>query len=112
MFYNLKIRNELIKILGECYMPTNPDCSTLTADIFDKGVRALGKTAKRRGLSVRDGAFFCIYHMLEEFSSFTAQEMLEYPEKTGREKINNLDAKDRLYKAIFAEYNDIPDWIK
>ena len=50
--------------------------------------------------------------MLEEFSSFTVQELLEYPDKTGMEKISNLDAKDRLYKAIFAEYKDIPDWIK
>ncbi|MDA8861479.1 hypothetical protein N9I51_00830 [Gammaproteobacteria bacterium] len=113
MFYNLRVRNQFITILGECMMPTNPECSTLANNIFVQGIRNFGPIAKKRGLSHRDGAFFCIFHMLKEFNTFSSKELIEYPDLHGMGQIPNFDTKDRLQKALWNEYGVgvTPDWM-
>ena len=113
MFFNLRVRDKFITILGECMMPLEPKCSTLANNIFVQGVREFGPIAKRRGLDTRDAAFFVIYHMLKEFSTFTRKELREYPDEFGMGKISNLDTKERLQKALWREYGlgVTPEWM-
>ena len=94
-------------------MPTKPECSTLANNIFVQGIRNFGSIAKKRGLSHRDGAFFCIFHMLEEFSTFSSKELIEYPDLYGMGLISNSDTKDRFQKALWNEYGVgvTPDWM-
>ena len=94
-------------------MPLEPTCSILANNMFVQGVREFGPIAKRRGLNTRDAAFFVIFHMLKEFSTFTAKELLEYPDEFGMGKITNLDTKDRLQKALWQEYGVgvTPEWM-
>tara|TARA_A100001015_G_C14496042_1_gene521116 strand:+ start:82 stop:426 length:345 start_codon:yes stop_codon:yes gene_type:complete len=114
MFYNLRVRNQFIKILGECMMPTKPECSTLANNIFVQGIRTFAPIAKKRGLSLRDGAFFCIFHMLKEFKTFSPRELMEYPDQLGMGKISNSDTRDRLQRALWNEYGVgvIPEWME
>ncbi len=113
MFFNLKVRNKFITILGECMMPLEPKCSTLANNIFVQGVREFGPIAKRRGLDTRDAAFFVIHHMLKEFSTFTREELREYPDEFGMGKISNHDTKERLQQALWREYGVgvKPEWM-
>ena len=95
MFYRVRVRVELQKVLRESGMSGDPDDCYLTHQINVQGIRNHGTAAKRLNLSIRDAVFYCIEHTIEEFrSANTYQEIFEldksYAGKLGQNSFNSF----------------------
>ena len=79
--------------------------------------REYGAIAKAKGLSARDGAFFCLWKCLEDWDKIPYSEKKEYPDLLTSNlngTFSNSDCIDILRKALTTKYNGaIPnDWIE
>tara|TARA_B100000953_G_scaffold285702_1_gene266559 strand:+ start:781 stop:1131 length:351 start_codon:yes stop_codon:yes gene_type:complete len=109
MFYRVRVRVELQKVLRENGMSGDPDDCYLTHHINVQGIRNHGTAAKRLNLSIRDAVFYCIEHTIEEFSSaYTFDEYLEldkpYVNYQKYPVIDSLTAETYLRRSINDEY--------
>ena len=68
MFYRVRVRVELQKVLRESGMSGDPDDCYLTHQINVQGIRNHGIEAKKLNLSIRDAVFYCIEHTIEDFA--------------------------------------------
>lgn len=85
-------------------MPSDPSKCTLNYMIFENGIREYGNEAKALKLNPREGAFYCIYKFLQEFESLPGSEQVK-SQLYGRGEMDNISAKQALWRCIFKEYD-------
>ena len=112
MFLAIKTRVEVNKIFVENMMGQNPNISYLTHELYHQGVRAYIGAAKTLRLEPREAAFYCIYRVLQEFKTLSGKDRLGL-EDAFKYKISIGEAEDRLWRALFSEYDEDnrPSWI-
>lgn len=93
-------------------MPSDPSKCTLNSMIFEHGIREYYNEAKTLKLNPREGAFYCIYKFLQEFESLPASEQVNFPDLYGRGEMDNISAKQGLWRCITQEYNGVVPSIK
>ena len=113
MFYRVRVRVELQKVLRESGMSGDPDDCYLTHQINVQGIRNHGTAAKRLNLSIRDAVFYCIEHTIEEFSSaYTYNEIFELDKPYLKIfDIDSFSVETYLWMSIndeYAEKNILP----
>jgi len=110
MFYRVRVRVELQKILREIGMSGDPDDCHLTKLINESGIRDFGTFAKRMDLSIRDGTFYCIDQTLETTEGEISKlELLDIEKSVATNqygRISSSDARMRLFQALNDEYQD------
>jgi len=102
MFYRVRVRVELQKVLRESGMSGDPDDCYLTHQINVQGIRNHGIEAKKLNLSIRDAVFYCIEHTIEDFvETATFGEVLNFDKS-----LSSNTAKMILSDSLNDEYTE------
>ena len=80
MLYNLRVRHNFLIIVNDNGMGKKAGKSLWSDNVHEHGVREYGAIAKAKGLSARDGAFFCFWKCLEDWEKIPYSEKKEYPD--------------------------------
>ena len=85
-------------------MPSDPAKCTLNSLIFENAIREFGDKAKKLKLNPREAAFYSMYSFLKEFESLPASEQTKLPSLYGIGEMDNISAKQELWRCIWQEY--------
>jgi hypothetical protein len=116
MLYNLRVRWNFLIIVNDNGMGKKAGKSLWSDNVHVHGVREYGAIAQAKGLSVIDGAFFCLWKCLEDWDNLDYEEQKEFPDLPTRNAegtFSNSDCINILRKALAREYNgSIPkNWL-
>ena len=116
MLYNLRVRHNFLIIVNDNGMGKKAGKSLWSDNVHENGVREYGAIAKAKGLSARDGAFFCLWKCLEDWDKIPYFETREYPDLLTSNlygTFSNSDCIAILRKALVNEYgSDSTQWFK
>jgi hypothetical protein len=108
MLYNLRVRHNFLIIVNDNGMGKKAGKSLWSDNVHEHGVREYGAIAKAKGLSARDGAFFCFWKCLKDWEKIPYSEKKDYPDLLTsilNGTFSNSDCIDILSKAFAREYN-------